>query len=231
VASGRIDVEAARRAQLVAAEKRAESLFDAIEQAGLVKPGRTEREVEHDIYDLAERQFGVEKHWHKRIVRAGSNTLTTATDVPPVRMIGDDDIVYVDLGPVFEEWEADVGRSYALGGDPAKAALVADLPRVFERVQAAYRESPDITGAALYAYARQAADDAGWAFGGVIAGHVVSEFPHARIPGDRELARISPRNPRRMRDPDELGRDRHWILEVHLVDRDRTFGGFYERLL
>ena len=24
---------------------------------------------------------------------------------------------------------------------------------------------------------------------------------------------------------------RHWIIRVHLVDRSRTFGGFYERLL
>ena len=23
----------------------------------------------------------------------------------------------------------------------------------------------------------------------------------------------------------------HWILEVHLVDRDRTFGGYFEQLL
>jgi hypothetical protein len=24
---------------------------------------------------------------------------------------------------------------------------------------------------------------------------------------------------------------KYWIIEVHLVDRARTFGGFYERLL
>ena len=34
-----------------------------------------------------------------------------------------------------------------------------------------------------------------------------------------------------MRDPDALGQVKHWIIEVHLVDRARTFGGFYERLL
>jgi len=34
-----------------------------------------------------------------------------------------------------------------------------------------------------------------------------------------------------MRAPDHLGRERHWILEIHLVDPARTFGGFYERLL
>jgi Xaa-Pro dipeptidase len=34
-----------------------------------------------------------------------------------------------------------------------------------------------------------------------------------------------------MRDPDALGQPRYWIIEVHLVDRARSFGGFYERLL
>jgi Xaa-Pro aminopeptidase len=225
------DVEKARRDALIAAEQKAEKLFAAIEQGGLVRAGRTEREVEQEIYALALRDFGVEKHWHKRIVRAGSNTLTTAGDNPPVRAIEPNDLVYVDLGPVFEEWEADVGRTYALGNDPEKNALAADLPRVFDEVQAAYRDRCDITGAELYEFAGRAAERAGWSFGGVIAGHIVSEFPHAYIPGDKELGRISPRNTRRMRDPDELGRVRHWILEIHLVDRARTFGGFYERLL
>ena len=34
-----------------------------------------------------------------------------------------------------------------------------------------------------------------------------------------------------MRQLDALGRIRHWILEIHFVDRARQFGGFYEELL
>jgi Xaa-Pro dipeptidase len=219
-----------RRAALIAAERRAETLFDEIEQRKLVGPGRTEREIEQDIYAIALQQFGVEKHWHKRIVRAGANTLTIATDNPPVRTIEIDDIVYVDLGPVFEDWEADLGRTYILGSHPG-AALVEALPAVFDRVQAHYHSSPDITGAGLYAFARTAAAEAGWIFGGAIAGHLVSEFAHAQIPGNRDFNRIYPGNPKRMRDPDDLGRERHWILEIHLVEPNGLYGGFYERLL
>lgn len=219
-----------RRAALVAAERRAETLFDEIEKRKLVRPGRTEREVEQDIYALALQQFGVEKHWHKRIVRAGANTLTIAADNPPVRDIGQDDIIYLDLGPVFEDWEADLGRTYVLGNHPG-APLVEALPVVFDRVQSHYHASPDITGAELYAFAQKAAAEAGWVFGGKIAGHLVSEFAHAHIPGDKDLNRISPGNSKPMRDPDELGRERHWILEIHLVEPNGLYGGFYERLL
>ncbi len=223
--------ETDRRARLVDAERRAVALFDAIEVAGLIIAGRNERDVERDIYDLAKARFGVEKHWHKRIVRTGPNTLLTAGDNPPVRTIAEDDTVYVDLGPVFDEWEGDVGRTYLMGDDPTKARLIADLERIFEIGQAHFHATPDITGAALYDFVCRQAEAAGWRFGGSIAGHVVSEFPHARLPGDKELNRISPRNPLPMREPDGLGQVRHWILEVHLVDPARTFGGFYERLL
>jgi Xaa-Pro dipeptidase len=223
--------EDARRAELLAAQDKALALFAAIECDGLIAAGRNEADVEADIFSLAEREFGVVQHWHRRIVRSGPSTLTTAADYPDPRIIGPDDTVYVDLGPVFEDWEADVGRTYALGEAPERRRLVADLPRVFDRVQAYYLDTPEITGAELYAFAQRAADEAGWAFGGVIAGHWVGEFSHSTWPGERPQKAIWPGNDQPLRSLDHLGRPRHWILEIHLVDRDRTFGGFYEQLL
>jgi Xaa-Pro dipeptidase len=216
---------------LLAAEKKAMALLDAIEAAGLIAPGRTEQAVEKDIYALAEQSFGVTKHWHKRIVRSGLNTLRIAADDPPILEIAEDDTVFLDLGPVFDEWEADVGRTYALGLDPRKHRLCANLELIFEATRRYFNDHADITGTELYAYAQRAADEAGWLWGGAIAGHLVGEFPHARIPGDKDHYRISPANPTRMRDPDAAGQTKYWIIEVHLVDRERTFGGFYERLL
>jgi hypothetical protein len=59
----------------------------------------------------------------------------------------------------------------------------------------------------------------------------VGEFPHSRWPGERDVKAIWPANTLPMSTPDHLGRPRHWILEIHLVDKAHTFGGFYERLL
>ena len=77
--------ESQRRRALVAAERKALGLFDAIEANGVLKAGRSERDVEQDTYEIALKQFGVEKYWHKRILRSGPNTLTIAADNPPVR--------------------------------------------------------------------------------------------------------------------------------------------------
>jgi Xaa-Pro dipeptidase len=222
---------ASRLNVLLAAEQKAMALLDAIEASGMIAAGRSEHEVERDIFSLAEQSFGVVQHWHKRIVRSGVNTLRIANEDPPVREISPDDTVFLDLGPVFGEWEADVGRTYVVGSDPEKQRLCEDLPRIFDELKMYFDTHHDVTGAELYAFAQRLADDAGWLFGGSIAGHIVGKFPHALLPGDKDLYRVSPANGSRMREPDATGHSKYWILEVHLVDRARTFGGFYERLL
>ncbi|MGU3314221.1 M24 family metallopeptidase [Sphingomonas sp. M6A6_1c] len=215
---------------LLAAEDRALALLEVIETRGLIRPGRSEREIEQDIRGIAREAFGVARDWHKRIVRAGPNTLAIAADNPLIATVQPDDIVFLDLGPVFGTWEADVGRSYAVGDDPAKHALVAELPRQFALIEQRLAAEPDITGAALYDHACACAAAAGYRFGGRIAGHIVAEFPHARLPGERQAHHISPANPLPLSDPDAFGQRRYWILEVHLVTIDGAFGGFYERL-
>ena len=57
-----------RRAALEAAEVKALAMFDAIEAAGLIAPGRTEAEIAQDIFALAEARFGVAQHWHRPVV-------------------------------------------------------------------------------------------------------------------------------------------------------------------
>jgi Xaa-Pro dipeptidase len=220
-----------RLRELIDAESHAMALLDAIESKGLIRPGRSEHMVERDIFALAEQSFGVKQHWHKRIVRSGANTLRIAGEDPPVRDIGEDDTVFLDLGPVFEQWEADVGRTYAMGSDPEKHRLCQDLAVIFDQLKDHFDTHPDVTGSELYDVACGLAESAGWWFAGKIAGHIVGEFPHARLQGDRNHYRISPDNMTRMRDPDALGQTKFWILEVHLADKARSFGGFYERLL
>lgn len=216
---------------LIAAERRAFALLDAIEAAGIIAAGRSELAIERDIYEIAARDFGVTAHWHDRVVRAGPNTLCVAGENAPERVVGHDDIVFLDLGPVFGDWEADVGRSYVVGDNAEKMRLVADLEIVFEAVRSRFLADATMTGAGLYAVAMEEAAQRGWRFGGKIAGHLVGKFPHARSPAGRDGGRVSPSNDRPMRDLDALGRTRHWILEIHLVAPDGSFGGFYERLL
>ena len=223
--------EAERIQQLAEAEDKAEALFAAVTQRGLVAPGRLESQVSNAVRDLGAELFGTDKHWHKRVVRSGPNTLQPYRENPPDRPIDADDIVFLDFGPIFAEWEADFGRTYVLGDDPVKHRLAADLPRVFAAGREYFDAHPDITGAQLYAHVVGLAEDAGWAFGGPHSGHLVGEFPHESIDGDKIDSYIAPGSDGPMRRTDRAGRACHWILEVHLVDRERQIGGFFEQLL
>ena len=216
---------------LLDAEAKAEQLFDAMVARGIVAPGVRETEASNAVRDLAGELFGVQRFWHKRIVRAGENTLTPYRENPPDRVIEADDIVFVDFGPIFEEWEADFGRTYVLGEDPVKQRLRDDLPVIFDAGRRHFHDHPDITGAQLYAHVVELAEQAGWEFGGAHSGHLVGQFPHEQIDGDKIESYIAPGSDNPMRRRDRSGRVCHWILEVHLVDRDRRIGGFYEQLL
>src|SRR6202041_202993 len=224
-------VEADRAAALLQAQEKADQLFKQVEAQGIIRPNVLESRINQDIYDLAEQMFGISTHWHKRIVRAGSNTLAPYDENPPDLTVGEDDIVFLDLGPVFEDWEADFGRTYVVGNDPRKLKLCRDIEEAFASGKLYFQEHADITAAELYAYAQKLAEQAGWEYGGPIAGHLIGVFPHEKIAGDKITLYVHPENHTRMRLPDASGRERHWIFEIHFVDRAREIGGFYEELL
>jgi Xaa-Pro dipeptidase len=224
-------VEANRAVALLQAQQKADELFRAVESEGIIRAGVPESQINQDIYGLAERMFGISTYWHKRIVRAGRNTLAPYDENPPDLLVGEDDILFLDLGPVFEEWEADFGRTFVVGSDPVKLKLCDDIAKAFADGKKYFQEHADVTGVELFKYAEKLAEQYGWEFGGAIAGHLIGQFPHERIPGDKVTLYVHPENPLRMRDLDANGRERHWILEIHFVDRARQIGGFYEELL
>jgi len=223
--------ESVRAESLLKAQNNANTLFEAVESRGLIRPGITESQLNEEIYALALEMFGIDKYWHKRIVRAGANTLLPYAENPPDLTLANDDILFLDLGPVFEEWEADFGRTFVIGNDPMKLKLREDIAAAFAEGKEYFRTHPEITSNELFAYAVSLAKKYGWEFGGPIAGHLIGQFPHERIPDDKVTLYVHPNNPRKMRTLDADGNQRHWILEIHFVDRARQIGGFYEELL
>jgi Xaa-Pro dipeptidase len=216
---------------LLEAQNKAEALFAAIVDGGLIQPGKLESELTDDIHKFASERFGVRRHWHKRIVRAGSNTLLGYHDETVDRRIEADDVVYLDLGPVFESWEADFGRSYALGSDPHKHRLVHDIGAAFREGKTFYENNANLTTGELYDFVVGLAARYGWEFGAASAGHLIGHFPHETSPALPKPFSIRHGNQKSLREADENGNPRHWILEIHFVDRARQIGGFFEELL
>ena len=224
-------LEETRAAELLEAQNKASRLFREVEERGLIRAGISEAELNEVIYELAAEMYGISKYWHKRIVRAGRNTLLPYADNPPDLVLGADDILFVDLGPVFEEWEADFGRTFVIGADPLKLKMQRDIAEAFQDGKEYFKQTPEITSSELFAYAVSLAEKHGWEFGGPIAGHLIGQFPHERIPEDKVTLYVHPGSDLKMRSLDENGQQRPWILEIHFVDREHEIGGFYEELL
>ena len=116
---------------LIEAEKKAQQLFDEIESRNILVSGNSEDKINELIFELAFEMFGIKKYWHKRIVRCGKNTLHPYNENPENLVLKNDDILFLDFGPIFEDWEADFGRTYVVGNDPVKIKLKADIEKAW----------------------------------------------------------------------------------------------------
>ncbi len=219
------------KVKLREAESIAQQLFTTAESRGLIVAGKTEQQLNTEIFHLAEELFSIKKFWHKRIVRSGPNTLHPYKENPPDLTLRDDDILFFDFGPIVEDWEADLGRTYVIGNDPHKLRLKHDIEAAWQTAKDWFHQHSTLSGADYFNYVVSLAEQKGWTFGGEIAGHLIGEFPHEKLePGNYGLY-VHPSNYNDMFAPDANGQPREWILEVHFVDRNLQIGGFYEQLL
>lgn len=190
--------------------------------AAELRPGVTEQAVREAAIGIF-KASGAVKKWHVPYIYFGPHTLLTAYDrkAEENRVLGENDIAYIDIGPVIEvdgaEIEGDVGRSYVFGNDPRHAAARQAAERLFQEGVAYWKQARP-TGIELYRYIRQRATEAGFLFNLNPAGHLIGSFPHK---GWRDGLERYPFVP----DPGV------WILEIQLRHPDLPFGAFYEDIL
>jgi Xaa-Pro aminopeptidase len=186
--------------------------------AAAVHPGMLEEQAVAMAKDLlAER--GMLRGWHDVYVRFGSNTTKTfgAASDPGV-VLRANDIFFIDIGPVFEEWEGDGGDTFVTGGDPEMARCAKDAKTLFHLVRRKWQQE-SATGKVLYDYATETAAEMGWELNLDLSGHRLADFPHAAI-YEGPMATLEFR-------PSPL----LWVLEIHIRHRSKPFGAFFEDML
>ena len=163
--------------------------------------------------------LGMERIWHPPHIRFGANTTKKYNEKTELDLeLGEDDIFFIDIGPVFRGHEGDVGATFTTGNDPEKAACAAAAKTLFEDTGRAWKNDK-LSGASLYDYAEQRAREMGWILNLDIKGHRVSDYPHSIYKaGDLggfhgvPVAGV-------------------WILEIQIAHPEKPFGAFYEDLL
>ncbi len=207
-------------------------LFDAVEKSNLIIPGKSEAQLSAEVCDLAFEKFGIKDHWHKKIVRAGKNTLCIYPDNPPDEIIQEDDIVILDFGPIVDGYEADLGRTYVLGSNAGKLKIKNDVEKAWYETKDWCAKQTSLRSSDLFQYVVEKATEYGYTFGGEIAGHIVGKYPHEQPADPKSLELdIHPENHNDMFLLDANGDKRHWILELLFIDKENQTGGYFEQLL
>jgi len=163
--------------------------------------------------------MGTRQGWHKPFVRFGSNTVKTfGADSDPGIRLGEDDIYFIDIGPVWEGYEGDAGNTFVMGNDADLQRCASDTKQIFDAVADKWK-TERYTGQALYQFAEQMTKDLGWELNLDLSGHRLGDFPHeAYYKGSLAEVPFHPSS-------------KLWVLEIQIRHPEKPFGAFFEDIL
>ncbi len=186
--------------------------------AAQVQVGMLEEDANKMVIDTL-REMGATKAFHKPYIRFGSNTTKTfGADSDPGIRLGEDDIFFIDVGPVWEEYEGDAGDTFVTGSNPELKRCARDAKQIFDEVAKKW-QTETATGVELYHYAEQMAKDLGWVLNLDLGGHRLGDYSSAEH-YEGPLSEIS------FHPSPNL-----WMVEIHIRHPEQQFGAFYEDLL
>jgi Xaa-Pro aminopeptidase len=171
---------------------------------------------EEDIHNQIKSVFGNQiKYWHPHKVRFKENTRCSFRDISePNKTLQKGDHYLIDLGPIIDGHEADVGQTYRVGfpqfENPAQS--------VFKTLEKIWLEQ-GITGEELYSKAIELGQQYDCELNQKMTGHRLGDFPHALFHrgGLNEF--------------DQSPKEMLWVLEIHLIHKTQEIGFFYEDIL
>ncbi len=186
-----------------------------------IKPGMNEKDG-RDAYAAILKDFGVEKNWHPPKIRFGPNSIKSFRELSDEDYrLKENDIFFLDVGPIINGYESDVGQTFLLGDDTPVlySKIISDGEEIFKLTKAQFLER-GLSGPELYDFADIEAKKRGWIIVGEGAnGHRIGDFPH------HVFFKGNLRTFQQKIIPDL------WILEIQLRSPDMTFGAFFEDVL
>lgn len=192
-----------------------------LEVSSQIRPGMVESDAKKILQEVQNR-LGAPKSWHPAQIRFGQNTLRAfgekgVENVP----LKNDDIYFLDLGPIFNDHEGDVGRPFTIGNDAEMKKCCEDAKTIWHEVRDHWAQT-QLTGEQLYRFAESCAQSRGWVLSLKEAnGHRISDFPHAaKNTGWWSIEEFN-----------QKPSANRWILEIQIRHPEKPFGAFYEDLL
>ncbi len=165
-------------------------------------------------------EMGSTGTFHTPYIRFGTNTVKTfGADSDPGIRLGEDDIFFIDVGPVWDGYEGDAGETFLTGNNPELKRCALDAQKIFQAVAEKWQTDSSSTGEELYQCADKMAQELGWELNFDLGGHRLGDYSS----GDHYAGPLSEItfHPSANR----------WMVEIHIRHPDHLFGAFYEDLL
>ncbi|MCT4643291.1 MAG: M24 family metallopeptidase [Bacteriovoracaceae bacterium] len=161
----------------------------------------------------------IEKKWHMSKIRIGSDTQKTFKEKSDELItLKEEDIYFIDIGPVIDEHEADYGMTFTKGHNPRYAKIQKASRDIFELAKKEYKDS-GLSGKELYDFVEKEAISRGYELDQKMRGHRLGDFPHHVFHrgalGDLNKKPI----------------ENLWVLEVHIICPKEKVGAFFEDIL
>jgi Xaa-Pro aminopeptidase len=162
---------------------------------------------------------GLLRGWHGIYVRFGVNTLKDYYEASESGVVlQENDLFFLDIGPVWQKWEGDAGDTFVVGNDPDMHRAARDVRALFNDVRMKWRNE-GASGQVLYQFAEKRAHEMGWIFNLKVTGHRIGDFPHKAV-------HAGPLSSTPFKPTKDL-----WVLELQIRHPTRPFGAFFEDLL
>ncbi len=172
----------------------------------------------HKLVDETLNKYGANKKWHPTKFRIGKNTTKAFRELSEPVKLQENDIYFIDIGPVFDNHEGDYGQTFVFGENDEYSKVISACEEVFERTARVCMEK-NLTGFDLYTYAEKTANEFGYELNLKMNGHRLGDFPHA-VYFKGKLGEI-----------DFSPKKNLWILEILIKHPKHNFGAFFEDLI
>lgn len=186
--------------------------------ASHIDVGMTEEDGQKIIEDLF-RMNNIEKSWHPTKVRFGVNTTKSFKEKSePGIVLKEKDIYFIDIGPVVNGHEADIGMTYTIGQNPEYGHAQKTVREIFNEVKTLWKEK-SLTGTELYNEAKRITEEKGYILNDKMTGHRLGDFPHALFYKGK------------LSEFEKTPLENLWVLEILIKHPEKEFGAFYEDIL
>lgn len=198
-------------------EARAKTIQAVQETAKSILPGMNEAQCVA-ILNLELEKARVEKFWHPTKFRINANTTKSFREASEDLILKDQDLFFIDIGPVFYNHEGDYGETFVIGDDPKLLKLKSAAKDIFNSTQKVWKQNK-LSGVELYEFATNEALKINLKLNTNMYGHRLGDFPHAlHYKGKLGTLEFSPA-------------PHLWVLEIHLLDESIGRGAFFEDIL